>query len=226
VDITWNETEIHFDSSACNYDMEPGKLTVHGETGDKVYEKTAGKFVKPNPYNVDVNNMTDGIFPACILEGAIKDSDSGMTLYSQIFTEDTYDIVDIGQMSEGDILYVDGSLMEVKSVDTNSYGTKLINGGLDEGGTDLRPVEESNCYVYFGYNDITSYTSQGFADFKVNADVKFIDNSEPSEEKVYSGKEVKDAVNEFVANHGLNEYNCKVMFENGEVTEINVVFIP
>jgi len=227
IEITWNETEIHCADNVYNYDMEPGKLTVHMEQGfDEVYEKLKGKFIKPNPYNIDVNNVSDGIYPAYFTSEDISEADGTYTITVTLFTEDTYDIVDIGQMASGDIILVDGQLFEVKTIDTSDTGFKDINGGIEEGGASLRSVEESNCYVYAGFNDMTTYTNQGRANIEVGNDVKLTDDSDPTASKEYTGAEAMNQLRILTDNYSISEYSCRLLVEGGEITEITRMYTP
>lgn len=226
VDITWNETEIHFDGYAYNYDMEPGKLTVHADDFDYEFEKAEGKVIKPNPYSVDVNNVPDGIYPASFISDDISDTDGKYKVSATIFTEDTYDIVDIGTMAEGDVLVVDGRLYVVNSINKLNSGLMDINGGIEEGGTSLISMEDSNCYVYSGFNDIRTYTNHGKADLELSNELKLTDNGDPAESKEYSGTEAIEQLKEIAKDYYISEHNLRIQIENGVVTEVNRYFMP
>lgn len=227
IDITWNETEIHSGGNVVNYQMEPGKLTVHDEVvGDIIYNKLSGNFVKPNSHAVDMDAIEDGIYPVDIYQDGVSMMDDVLSITAEIYTEETYDIAEIGQLAPGDILFINGMLYEINTVETSQYGSLEINGGLEEGGTSLRPHEESNCYMYFGMDDECSYSRQGIATIPVSAEVKLTDSSDLSGEKVYSGEEVKAALDLILSDDFLSRYNCRIRVENGSIVEISKMYRP
>lgn len=222
VDITWNETEIHFADYTENFTMEPGKLTV----GDLVYDKIEGHFIAPNPYDVDVDNVENGIYYAYIDENGISEEDGMPVIRAEIYTEDSYDIVDINSMTEGDVIYINGTLLPVFTVDHTDSGIININGGVEEGGSALVAVDESNCFVYAGMDMERSYTRQGIVNFVVSDDLKFVNKSDPTEEKEYTGSEAVSALKELVNEYPLNCHTCSITVDNGAIVEINRLYIP
>lgn len=229
IDMTWNETEIHSGGSVYTYQMEPGKLTIHDEViGDITYNKLAGNFIKPEPYMVDIDAMDDGIYSAEIFKDSISETDGVLSIRTEIYTEEIYDIVEINQLAKGDILYIDGMLIEVNTIDTNKWGLLIINGGLEEGGVALKPYDESNCYMYCGIDEEVSYTRHGITTLPVSEDVILTDNStDPSVGTEYSGVEaVKEALDTILSEYILSEDNCKIRVEKGSIVEINKTYRP
>ena len=222
VDITWNETEIHFTDSTTPYSMEPGRLTV----GDVTYDKIEGQFITPNPYYVDTDNIEDGIYRAGIDESGISETDDGLTIQAEIYTEDTYDIVDINCMVEGDVIYINGQLYLVNAIDKLDSGIIDINGGLENGGSSLISEEESNCFVFSGMDMVRSYTRQGVANLAAGDSVQVTDKCDPAGDKVYNGNESFSALKAMVEEYPLDCYDCVIRVENGEIVEITRLFTP
>ncbi len=222
VDFTWNETEIHFADSTMPFTMEPGKLTLDNIT----YDKIEGNFITPDPCSIDVENIEDGSFNAYIDQGAISEATGKMMLTAEIFTVETYDIVDINSMAEGDVIYINGRLLPVNSIEKNDNGLININGGIEEDGSALRAIDESNCFVYTGMDMEMSYCRQGIAEFTLSDSVKFIDNSDPAEEKVSTGADAVAALQEKLKDYPMTCYECKITVENGEIVEINRMYRP
>ncbi len=222
IDFTWNETEIHFPDRTESFKMEPGKLTVN----DIVYDKIEGKLITPNPYDVDINNIENGIYHAYIAESGISEADGKTIIDTEILTEDSYDIVDINQMAEGDVIYINGILLPVNSIEHTQSGLININGGVENNGSAVIAEDESNCFVYAGMDMERSYTTHGMTKLAVSDDLKLTDNSDPSEEKVYTGSEAVPALIELIRDYPLNCNNCTIMVENGEIIEINRLYIP
>lgn len=222
VDFTWNETEIHFADHTETFTMEPGKLIVDGIE----YKKIEGNFITPNPCDVDVDNIDNGIYHAYIADSGIEEADGKTTIWTEILTEETYDIVDVNRMAEGDVIYINGQLFYVDSIEKTPSGIININGGIENGGTALRAEDESNCFVYVGMDMEKSYKSHGMTTLTVDDNVKLIDKSNPSEEKEFSGSDAVDALKEMLKEAPLNWHNCTVTVENGEIMEINRLYRP
>lgn len=222
IDFTWNETEMHFADRTESFLMEPGKLTV----GDIAFEKIEGKLITPNPCDVNIDNISDGIFHAYIAESGIDENDGQTTVWTEILTEDTYDIVDINCMTEGDAIFINGRLFYINSIEKTSSGIININGGIENGGSALIADDESNCFVYVGMDMEKSYTGHGMTTLALSGDIKLTDKSDPSEEKEYIGSDAVVALKELVSEYPLNCHNCTITVENGEIIEINRLFTP
>ena len=222
IDFTWNETEIHFADSTESYVMEPGKLTVR----DIVYDKIEGNYIMPNPCDVDTDDLADGIYHVYIDKSGIDESDGQLTVRAEIYTEDSYDIVDIHCMTEGDAIYIKGQLLPVRSVEQTDSGIIDINGGVENGGSALIAVDESNCFVYAGMDLERSYTLHGITTLAVSDSVKLIDKYDLSEEKEYAGAEAVSALKDIVEEYPLTCYDGTVTVENGEIVEIQRVYRP
>lgn len=222
VEITWNETEIHFADSTESFKMEPGKLTV----SDIVYDKISGNFITPNPCEVDVDNIENGIYYVYVDESGINENDGKYEIRAEIFTEDSYDIVDINRMAEGDVIYINGQLLPVNSIAKTDSGIIEINGGIENLGSALRAVDESNCFVYVGMDMERSYTRQGIASIAVSDNVKLIDSRNPAEEKEYTGSDAVSALKEIVKEYPLTCYDGLITVENSEIVEIHRMYRP
>lgn len=222
VDFTWNETEIHFGESTENFTMEAGKLKI----GDVEFDKIDGNLILPQPCNVDIENVDNGIYHAGIDLSGISETDGKVTVSAEIYTEETYDIVDVNRMTKGDVIYINGELLPVEIVEKTDSGALNINGGIEEMGSALRPEEESNCYVYFGMDDYGSYTCHGVAELTLSENAKLINNADPSEVKETTGSDVGPALKELLENYSLSCYNCIITVEEGEIVEINRVYVP
>lgn len=222
VDITWNETEIHMGDIVEGFSMEPGKLTIN----DVTYEKIDGNFIAPQPYYVDIDNVDNGYYNVTIDGSGISEADGKVTVRAEIFAEDTYDIVDVNFMAAGDVLYVNGQLMPVETVDKLDSGVIEVNGGIENNGCALRPEEESNCYVYFGMDDAMSYSRKGVAELTLSENAKLFDNSDPTEVKESEGRDVAPALQKLAENYALYCNSTRILVEDGEIVEINKFYTP
>ena len=66
-----------------------------------------------------------------------RDASGNAVLRMQVHSYEQFDMVEISLMEAGDTIVVSGEEIPVESVETNGFGTVLVNGGLDEGGFDL-----------------------------------------------------------------------------------------
>lgn len=222
VDMTWNETEIHFGDRTVSFTMEPGKLTVDGV----VYNKIDGKFIAPNECNVNTDNIENGIYNAYIDASGMNEVDGKLNVTAEIYTEETYDIVDINTMAKGDVIYINERLLPVDSVSKTDFGIVLVNDGLENGGSSLVAVDESNCFVFAGMDMESSYKRQGIANLSVSDNLKLTDNYDPTTEKVYTGSDAVSAFKEIIKDQSLYCHNCKIMVEDGAIVEINRLYRP
>lgn len=222
VDITWNETEIHTASNTYDFTMEPGKLTVDGIT----YNKVEGNFITPDPCEVDVDNIENGIYHAYISEYGINENAGKLTVEAEINTVETYDIVDINRMAVGDVIYINGLLLPVNSIDHTDFGIININGGVENFGSALIAEDESNCFVHAGIDMEKSFTRHGIANLPVSENVKLIDQKHPDQVKEYTGNEAISVFKEIVHEEPLDCDNCTITVENGEIVEINRLYVP
>ncbi|MCQ2535806.1 MAG: hypothetical protein MJ110_02430 [Lachnospiraceae bacterium] len=222
VPFTWNETEIHFGDNTENFVMEPGKLTV----GDITYDKIDGKLITPNPYVVDVDNIENGSYYVYIDQSGISEEEDRAVIRAEIYTEDTYDIVDINSMAVGDVLFIKGQLFLVNSINKNDLGLIEVNGGVEYGGSALIAVDESNCYVYAGMDLDRSYTRQGIASLEVSENVKLTDSYDPTEDKEYEGADAVNALKEIVEQYPLTSYDGMITVEDGVIVNIHRLYVP
>ena len=222
VDFTWNETEIHFPDNTVPFTMKPGGLTVE----DIEYNKIEGNFITPNLVDVDVDNIENGIYHAYIDKSGIGENDGRTAIMAEIFTEDSYDIVDINRMTEGDVIYINGVLLPVNSISQTDSGIININGGVENNGSALIAEDESNCFVYAGMDMERSYTRQGITSLLVSDAVKLIDRRNPSEDKEYTGSDAVNALIEMTEEYPLTCYDCSITVENGEIIEMSILYRP
>lgn len=222
VDFTWDKDGIYFKDSTVAFTIKDNKLTV----GNIVYDRIAGKLIMPNSNAVDINNIKDGIFNVSIDKNGINTVSEKTTITAEIFTEESYDIVDINRMTNGDVIYINGTLLPVKSIKKTTSGIIEINDGIENGGSAVRAIDESNCFVYVGMDMEKSYSRKGIAKLSVSDKVKLVDKSNPSENKEYTGNDAISALKKMTENYSLNCYNCSITVENGVIIEINRLFTP
>ncbi len=186
--------------------------------------------VMPQPYNIDLDALEDGIYPVAFEPENLVETESGLLLEPvEIFTKDTYDIVDIAMLGEGAVIYVDGEYITVETIEEEN-GFKVINGGYENGGCMLRAMDEDNCFVAVFEDDYPSFTSYGFASLELDENAVLTDSSELDAPAVTV--EGAQAIKEWMKEQAEEEsgffiqLNTEIRTENGKIVEINRHYIP
>lgn len=180
-----------------------------------------GKTILPMAAEIDLSAPADGIYsvafaPADLSEDALKFT---------IFTEDCYDIVDIGTLAPGDTIVMGGEEIRVESVEGED--DLHINGGLAEGGIDLRAYEEDNCWKAALEDDYVTWTERGEATLPLAEGVTFTDGWDIEKEPVTASG--ADAVAEAIHGAEMDSFNCAnttLRVEGGAIVEIVRSYTP
>ena len=227
VDITWNDSEIKADPAVYSVQAdEKGNLTIVDEAApeiENVYTRLEGKLVMPAQYDITPGHIEDGIYP-CAFSAADQSFEGGQdeTLKNvEIFTVQTYDIVDMHQLAAGDAI-ITGTEMTVVTDVSDENGFITVNGGNENGGKEYRAMDEDNCYIYAGMDDYPSYTYYFTGDFPISEDVVFTDSSDLSAEAEYHYADLKDGMTKDYFFNG----NTTIQLENGTVIAINRIYVP
>ena len=179
------------------------------------------KTVKPMVPEIDLAAPADGIYGVVFEPSDLADG----TLKCTVYTEDCYDIVDISTLAEGDTIYLGGIDFQIESLERAD--DLIVNGGWDNGGFNLRPFDEDNCWKAVMDDDYTTWTAYGETTLPLDDAVSFTDGWDIEKEPVtVSGAEAVEA-----AIHGTDmEYfaylNTTVRVENGRIVEINRSYMP
>lgn len=208
-------------------------LTYHklrGYLAEKLREGTldpviTGKLVEPMTYPIDTDNLEDGIYPVDIKSENVWDDNGKVFVYMTVCETEIYDIVDMNTLAVGDGIECNGEVTKINSVEDKD-GVIIINGGLDEGGLEFRAVDESNCYVYFGFNDMMSYEEFGDAYIELDDKCVITDTARiyTEQDERYTPAEFAEAMHQY--NMHYTRFGTKARVENGKVVEINTVYTP
>ena len=188
-------------------------------------ETTASTKIMPLPTTIDMNALDNCTLAVSFEEGdAYVDDTGAMQLDVTVYTYDLYDMVDIANLKEGDIIVVQGNEVVVESLETLESGLVFINGGMENGGYDLWH-NDSGVYFEHGYNDVKSYYALGEATIRVSADFEFVDNSDLDKGEVtyYPGDFLtSDAgiVYSFTPN------NTSIVVEDGQIIQMTRIYTP
>lgn len=231
-----------------NEKLEPRYFSFWNTYIDKLRESKLnpvikGKTVYPNEVNVKVDasneataiadgsddfieNLSNGIYPVNIdVDSIFEGNDGEYSVYADIYLKETYDIVDMNTLEIGDGIDCNGIITEIESIE-NKNGAVIINGGIDEGGLDFVPIDEDNCYVFKGFDDIATYRKCGYASLGISKDGIITDKSDLEKPDGIQVKpeEFKDYVTE--NNKYMCIYNTLVTVENGEIVDMTINYMP
>lgn len=203
-------------------DIAASKAMVSSDT-DSTEQPEETHTITPLP-DTTMENLTDAILSVSLDEGnAYVDDNGRMQMDLKIYTYDTYDMVDIANLKVGDTVVRHYGEVKVVSKEQSETGTISINGGLENGGFDL-VTDDCGIFYETGFNDVKNWYEIGEATIRVSADFKGIDNAdlEQGEVIIYPGDFLIGAV----TNYDFTPYNTTIRVEDGQIVEMNRVFIP
>ena len=194
-----------------NYDTGNTEQTEHAHT------------ITPLP-DTTMENLTDVILSVSLEAGDAYVDESGiMRMDLKIYTYDKYDMVDVAKLKIGDTVVRHSGEVKVVSKEQNEAGTIYINGGLENGGFDF-VTDDCGIFYEIGFNDTKNWYEVGEATMRVSADFKGIDSAdlELGEVIIYPGDFLIGAV----TNYNFTPYNTTIRVEDGQIVEMNRVYIP
>ena len=207
---------------------EPSKapeqdVTVTEAPADEPEQEAAGTTVQPLP-DATMDNLADAILSVSLEEGGAYVDDTGkMQMDLKIYTYDKYDMVDVANLKVGDVIVTHAGEVEVTALDRLESGLIFVNGGQEEGGFDLF-TDESGVYFEHGFNDAKNWYQAGEATIRVSVDFEGLDSIDPEQGDVvlYPGSFLVGEI----TNYDFTPYNTTVRVEDGQIVEMNRVFIP
>ena len=188
-------------------------------------EGTERAIISPLPSTIDMDAPDNCTLAVSFEKGDAYVDDTGkMQLDVTVYTYDLYDMVDIANLKEGDIIVIQGTEVLVKSVEISESGSLCINGGLDNGGYDLWH-DESGVYFERGYSDVKSYYAMGETTIRVSTDFKFVDSSDLDQGEVtyYPGDFLTDNAGIL---YNFTPNNTSIVVENGQIIYMTRVYTP
>ena len=192
-------------------------------TSAKNEQEEGATVIFPLPEST-MENLNDAILFISLEEGGAYVDDTGkMQMDMKIYSYDKYDMVDISIMKAGDILVTHSGEVEICSLERREDGAVLINGGLYGDGFDL-VTDNSGLFYESGYNDAKSWYQVGEATIRVSVDFEYHDTSdlELGEVVYYPGSFLIGEV----TNYNFTPYNTTIRVEDGQIMEMNRVYIP
>lgn len=219
--FTWNEDGVieYLDSDITEqfkYDEESDSITLVSSDApipDTVYTRHEGVVIVPGTFIGGEYSTDDGTFSASFYGDEIEGDARDYSLRVRLYSEDAYDIVDIGNLKVGDAIVVDNSIVEVKTLEKKD--DSIVINDDSEGITriTLTSPEESCCFVAEGLFG-TTVSDLGAYSKKASEDIKYTYIENGTNE--YTGKEAYDKL---CKSYGT-QYTTKVMIAGGEILEV------
>ena len=188
-------------------------------------EDISPKKIMPLPCTVDVNQLHDGTLAVSLEEDALHEDESGnLKMYLTVHTYDFYDMVDISRMQVGDTIYINRQDLLITSLEETQYGSVLINGGLENGGHELR-TDESGVYYETGFSDVKSYYEIGSVTLPLSEKFVYVDASDLDLGETIWTLEEFEAMYEGIVFY-FQPSSTSVVVENGAVTSLTRIYVP
>lgn len=188
-------------------------------------EDISPKKIMPLPCTVDVNQLHDGTLAVSLEEDALHEDESGnLKMHLTVHTYDVYDMVDISRMQVGDTIYINRQDLLITSLEETQYGSVLINGGLENGGHELR-TDESGVYYETGFSDVKSYYEIGSVTLPLSEKFVYVDASDLDLGETIWTLEEFEAMYEGIAFY-FQPSSTSVVVENGAVTSLTRIYVP
>ena len=171
-----------------------------------------------------MDNLNDAILSVSLEEGGAYVDDTGkMQMDLKIYSYDKYDMVDIAMLKVGDVLVTHAAELEITSLERRANGSVVVNGGLDAGGFEL-VTEDNGIFYEQGYNDAKNWYEAGEATIRVSVDFQYFDNAdlERGEIVYYPGSFLVGEVTDY----HFYPHNTTIRVENGQIVEMNRVYVP
>ena len=181
--------------------------------------------VKPLENSLDLEQLEDCTMAISFDKESIKvDESSTATLDATVYVYDLYDMVDISMLKEGDTIVRAGNDVLVSSIQIKDNGFVLINGGIDNGGFDLR-TDDGTVYYEIGYSDLKSYYELGKVYLPISPDFVYEDTFNLDNDAITMN------IEEFIdleknVEYSFNPNNTTIRVENGFVVEMTRVYTP
>lgn len=225
-------TLVTFAFAGCGQDQKSDAGSASSVSAEASADTESGNVIKPAEIGYTVSDgVPDGIYHVDLdVSTLAEQSDGTYKIHATIEEYDTYDLVDINTMKEGDTIQVAGQDVKIDSVTKNDSGLISVNGGTEEGGYDFISLEseDGNGYRTITMDDYPLYYSMGETDLTISSSVKVSDalGDDPSAEPtVVEGSDFASYMQE----HSADAWTCgstSVSVENGQIVEINRIWVP
>ena len=209
--------------AGCNAQTQ--KEVSGADSENEEIEENNIKTIYPLPAAIDINNLDNCTVAVSFEKGDVYVDDTGKAVMNMtVFAYDLYDMVDIANICENDVIVRLGEEVTVTDIERLESGLIRINGGEENGGFSL--ISDNNT-VYFevGMSDAKAYYELGKVILPVSVDFLYSDESDP-----YSGVKVyypgDFLIEAELFEYNFNPHNTSVVIENGMVMAMKKVYTP
>ena len=109
-------------------------------------------------------------------------------------------------------------------MEKTQYVSVLINGGLENGGHELR-TDESGVYYETGFSDVKSYYEIGSVTLPLSEKFVYVDASDLDSGETIWNLEEFEAMYERISFY-FQPSSTSVVVENGVITSLTQVYVP
>lgn len=181
------------------------------------------RVIFPLPESLNLNNLNECTMAVSLSQsGLYKDENGNTMMRVTVFTQDLYDMIDVAALKENDVMIINQAEVVVSSIE-RANNSVLINGGLDNGGYELR-TDDNTVYYLIGYSDVLSYHELKEISLPVSADFIYTDCSD------LDVGEVTMNVDEMMSAENLDyhftPHNTTIQVSNGAVISLTRVYAP
>lgn len=204
---------------------EPDSTPAADNTTEPEETTPVQRNVYPLESSIDINSLDNCTVAVSFQKGDVYVDESGkMQLKVMVYTYDTYDMVNIAMLAEGDTIMLHGEEVTVTSLVRTESGAVQINGGLDAGGYELI-TDESTVYFETGYSDAKAYYELGEVTLPISEDFFFTDGMNLDADPVTYYPD--DFLTEDAGIiYGFTPHNTTITIENGQISSMNRSYAP
>jgi hypothetical protein len=200
--------------------VQPGtSVPAESDTTTAPVEQTEpAAVVRPLP-DTTMEQLTDAILSVSLAEGDVYLDDTGkLQMKVKIYACDAYDAAQVTRLKVGDTLVTHGGEVSVSSVACSENGSLYINEGLQ-----LTPGT-GGIFHAVGADGGEDWYEIGQATLRVSADFTGYDHADPKvgEDIFYAG----DFLGGAVTDYSFTPDNTTIRVEDGQVVELNRIYIP
>ncbi len=175
------------------------------------------KIIRPLPEILDVNDLNDCTVAASVDWIALA-ADGTAEMDVTVYAYDLYDLVDIAELKEGDVIVRGGEEVKIDALERLDTGLVRINGGEENRGFDLM-TDDSTVYYEIGMDNAKVYRALGKVSPPVAETFVYVDESNGAVECSF-----EDLAN--LTEYDFAPENTSIVMEDGAVIRLTKHFVP